>query len=52
MLLHLLLHLHCLACLCDLQVQLAVDREYQAGEPLTAWCGPQVGSRVCRRVGL
>lgn len=24
------------------QVQLAVDRPYQAGEPVLAWCGPQV----------
>lgn len=27
------------------QVQLAVDRAYQPGEPVLAWCGPQVRSR-------
>lgn len=24
------------------EVQLAVDRDYQKGEPIKAWCGPQV----------
>jgi hypothetical protein len=24
------------------EIQLAVDRAYQPGEPILAWCGPQV----------
>lgn len=29
------------------EVQLAVDRAYQPGEPILAWCGPQVSTSVC-----
>jgi hypothetical protein len=29
------------------EVQLAVDRSYTKGEPIEAWCGPQVRAFIC-----
>ncbi|PRW57651.1 3-oxoacyl-[acyl-carrier] synthase chloroplastic isoform A [Chlorella sorokiniana] len=34
------------------QVQLAVDRPYQAGEPVLAWCGPQPNSKLLINYGI
>ncbi|KAL4457345.1 hypothetical protein ABPG75_012210 [Micractinium tetrahymenae] len=34
------------------EVQLAADREYDEGEPLTAWCGPQPNSRLLINYGI
>lgn len=34
------------------EVQLAVDRSYQPGEPIQAWCGPQPNSRLLINYGV
>ncbi|KAI7838734.1 hypothetical protein COHA_007530 [Chlorella ohadii] len=34
------------------QVQLAVDRAYQPGEPVLAWCGPQPNSKLLINYGI
>jgi hypothetical protein len=34
------------------EVQLAVDRAYNPGEPLLAWCGPQPNSRLLINYGV
>lgn len=34
------------------EVQLAVDRQYAAGEPVVAWCGPQPNSRLLINYGI
>uniref|UniRef100_A0A383VYM3 Rubisco LSMT substrate-binding domain-containing protein n=1 Tax=Tetradesmus obliquus TaxID=3088 RepID=A0A383VYM3_TETOB len=33
-------------------VELVVDRDYQPGEPLYAWCGPQPNSRLLLNYGI
>ena len=34
------------------EVQLAVDRDYRAGEPIKAWCGPQPNRRLLLNYGI
>ena len=34
------------------EVQLAVDRSYEPGEPILAWCGPQPNSRLLINYGV
>ncbi len=34
------------------EVHLVVDRAYQPGEPLVAWCGPQPNSRLLINYGI
>lgn len=34
------------------EVRLAVDRAYQPGEPVTAWCGPQPNSKLLLNYGI
>lgn len=33
-------------------VELVVDRDYQPGEPIYAWCGPQPNSRLLINYGI
>jgi hypothetical protein len=33
-------------------IQLVADRQYEEGEALTAWCGPQPNSRLLLNYGL
>lgn len=43
---------HLPPCLLSGQVRLAVDRAYQPGEAVLAWCGPQPNSRLLINYGI